>query len=257
MALKNLLTALTIVAALTSCNNNNTESTQNISPPTDQVPHCKTLLVVGDDRSGSASEIRRLEIDDYKQMMTTICEKGGGAFASVIIGNPDPQNKQTFRKTFDLQKQHKEKIKGATLSQDEQVNNENKKIDAENQQLLAANAAKCEDFCNIINANVINYKPANKDLTDINDALAHINTLINEPTYSDYDNIVVTLFCDGVNQPKSSKVEPITVKLESQKSFTLYLIGWKDRSIFDYIPNKAFFDSKDGLIETLKKLSCN
>lgn len=255
---KQILILFISVVIFASCNNNsNEQTTQPVATTDTEVPHCKTLLVIGDDRSGSTTDIRRLEVDDYKQMMTTVCEKGGGAFACVIIGNPDPQNKQTFRKTFDLQHSHKAKTKGATLSQDEKVMHDNEKIDAENQSILAANAAKCDEFCKIINDAFINYKPANKDLTDINDALLHIKTLINEPTYSDYDNIIVALFCDGVNQPHGSKVEPITVKLESSKSFTLYTIGWKDLTTFADVPNKGAFDSKDGLIETLKKLSCN
>lgn len=250
---------LASISLLAGCLNNTSEQSRQEEGKEAEVAitrPCKTLIVVGDDRSGSATEIRRLDSLDYKKVMQAICDNGGGAFACVIIGNPSPQNKQSFRTTFNLPLPHKQKVKGATLSQDEAVMLENKQIDIDNQQIKAENAAKVQEFTRVISEKVIQYQPDKKDLTDIDDALYHINTILNEPTYADYDNIIVALFCDGINQPRGSKIEPITQKLGSQKDFQLYTIGWKDPSIFTGVKNMASFDSKEGFIETVRKISC-
>ncbi len=59
-------------------------------------PYFKTLLVIGDDRSGSTGDIRKLEQTDYENLLQIIGEKGGGTVAVLLIGNPMPQSRQPY-----------------------------------------------------------------------------------------------------------------------------------------------------------------
>jgi len=147
-------------------------------------------------------------------------------------------------------------IQNPTLTQRSMLQSKNKSIDQENDHIKSNNLKKIADFKKIISQNVTSYKPADKDLTDIDAAFDQINTVINESIYQSYDNIIVAILSDGINQPHSSKVETINKRLNCSRKFSLYTIGWLDQSIFNNISNREKLASKDDLIRTLENLTC-
>jgi len=67
-----------------------------IANPLKVTGQCKTLIVIGDDRSGSANVIRRLTEDEYSKIMNIINDKGCGVMSIVLIGNPKPGAQKLF-----------------------------------------------------------------------------------------------------------------------------------------------------------------
>lgn len=236
----------------------NTKKVQNI--PTRDVNYCKTLLVIGDDRSGSTSDIRKLTADEYREIFEKIGEKGGGAVAVCLIGNPLPQSKEPYIlhlkapeniQPFDP-KDHK-----LTLSQKNVLRKRNEEIIRQNEALLIKNKTAIQEFINIkLIPNVTGYKHSGQDKTDVDDAISRINTLINEPLYQDFEKIIVVMMSDGINQPRTSAVEPIVEKMTNKKA-EIYLVGWEGpEDIFEGLTvNKL--SSKDGLIQIINNLKFN
>ena len=64
------------------------------------------------------------------------------------------------------------------------------------------------------------------------------------------------LFTDGVNEPKrSGKIVKITQELNLPDNAELFLIGWKDTSVFSGIEFNEF-EGKEGLFSYLEDFDC-
>ena len=63
----------------------------------EEIPDCKIMIILGDDRSGSSQSIQKLNKEDYQNIINVINENGNGYFTSTIIGNPAPNSKEIFR----------------------------------------------------------------------------------------------------------------------------------------------------------------
>ena len=93
---------------------------------------------------------------------------------------------------------------------------------------------------------MINYKPyRNRDKTDIADALKHIEMKINEPSVPPYQTIDVLIVSDGVHDAYPLK-KPL--QFNTKKKIRLYLVGWKDKTVFSGIPDIREFESIEGFI---------
>lgn len=251
--MKNLpLILVILITSIAGCGNPKESTTEKIG-------FSKTLIVVGDDRSGSTSEIRKLNENDYREIMKIINDLGGGTFAISIIGNPPPDDRQCFRLNIQDQKAKETIItsKNPTYTELGKQNKYENQIDAHNDSIRKTNLENIENFISsTISPKVIGYKAyKNQPLTSIDNSFQHINTLVNETDFKNYDNIVVVLFCDGINEPYTSgKIEKINEKLKLPSNAWLYLIGWKDKSYFEGISKIESIDDGAGLISKLKNL---
>ena len=219
----------------------------------------KTLLVIGDDRSGSTTDIRKLTREDYVYLINAIGQKGGGTVAVSLIGNPKAESREPY--IMNLSTLHNitpfdPKDTRLTLTQKGQLKNANEKITKENETLIQQNSTTMEEFIsNSVQPAILNYKALGADMTDLDDALARINTLINEPQYKEYDKIIIALISDGKNQPKS-KIMDITSKITNQKA-ELYLVGWETSTDCFKDLNFHILSAKDGLFENINNLKIN
>lgn len=231
---------------LTSCN------TQTAQLPSLDKPR-KVLIVVGDDRSGSTTAIRKFDTSDYRQLFHLIQQYGGGTLAVEIIGNPQPQHRQPF--TYFIKPAHPlyqfdPRDPNYTLTQKKIMNLKNDSLNQLNQAIIRENLNKIEEYLSEIQNNVINYVPAGGDHTDINSSFSYINKLINEPTYNQYDKVFIIVCSDGIHQPRS-KVEPITEKLQAGRAEVL-LLGWETDKQAIESPKVNEFAEKRGLMEYLR-----
>ena len=228
--------------------------------PTQEVSYFKTLLVIGDDRSGSTNDIRKLTADEYREIFEKVSETGGGAVAVCLIGNPLPQSREPFSlplKALENIKPFDPKDHSLTLSQKNVLRKKNEEIVRQNQSVIAKNKSDVQEFIKIkLIPNVTDYKPSGQDQTDLDDAIGRINTLINEPQYKDFEKIIVVMVSDGINQPESNKIKPITNKL-SNKRTEIFLVGWEGpEDVFDGM-TVSKLSSKDGLIQIINNLKIN
>lgn len=219
-------------------------------------PYFTTLLVIGDDRSGSTGDIRKLTFEDYQLLAENIGAKGGGALGICLIGNPHPQS----REPYVLSLAHLEKLTPynprdtkLTLTEKSRIKIFNEKVLKANHDILVSQPEMIRSFLNTkITPNILNYKPTGTDNTDIDDALKRINTLVNEPLYKNFDRIIVALVCDGKNQPGKHLV-PVTAQLNHPK-IELFLIGWDSSADCFKNAKYSMLSSKDALIEIIKNL---
>jgi hypothetical protein len=252
---KPLFLLLVITATSFSCGNQNNRSAEgDKSDGAVEANHYKTLLIIGDDRSGSTSDIRKLTAEEYQMLFESVAKNGGGAVAVCLIGNPLPQSREPFilpLASLENPIPYNPKDTRLTLSQKKVIRKKNAAIAENNQQKLNQNKTAIGDFlAKEINPKVVEYRPSGKDYTDINDALRRINILCNEPQYRDYDKIVVALLSDGKNQPRDNRVEPIVEQLNNTR-IQLLLVGWNQ-------PTECFKDikpeilsSKNGIFEII------
>lgn len=219
---------LLLLLFMVSCNSETTTQNQsgNVLKPTD---YFKTLLIIGDDRSGSTNDIRKLDAKEYKTLISAIAKKGGGTVAVCLIGNPLPQSKEPFILELDpLEKitPYDPKSTDLTLTQKGAIKAKNDKIIAGNKKILTAIDGKINNFITgSIAPNIIGYKPSGQDHTDLDDALRRINTMVNESRFNNYQKIIIAIFSDGKNQPQAPVI-PITSKIIKGNA-TVYLVGWE------------------------------
>jgi hypothetical protein len=128
--------------------------------------------------------------------------------------------------------------------------NNRKILISENEKIELENKNKIEEFNSIIEQNIINYKKAGKDLTDVNDALIHVSEIINERTFKDLNKIYVIILSDGVHDATKQKVK----SFETELPVELYLVGWKDKSVFSSISNLYKYESKEGFLNATNKI---
>jgi len=226
----------------------------------EDIADCKIMIVLGDDRSGSSQNIQKMNAEDYQNLVNIISENGHGYFTSTIIGNPAPNSKEIFRVKISALKPYESIItsENPTLTEQAKQKKHNEKIKLRNEKIKKKNASKVNFFLSkTLNQNILNYKPNNgKDITNIDLAFQHINKLLKEPNIEDYDKIIVVLSTDGVNEPKrSGRIETIKTNLELPDNAELYLIGWKDTSVFSSI-EFGEFEGKEGFFSYLEDFEC-
>jgi len=219
--------------------------------------YLKTLIIIGDDRSGSTSDIRKLSSDDYKLIFDKIAEWGGGTAGVCLIGNPHPQSREPFILELSHLKNTRSydpKDPSLTLTKKGLIKTQNEKILRENEVIKDESATKISTFITgILTPNVIDYKPSGKDQTDLDDALMRIDVLINEPTYADFDQIIVAIFSDGIHQPDTGNEKPVSSTINSSKA-KIYLIGW-ERDIQCFKNTEPIkLSSKEAFIQTINNL---
>ncbi|CAL2092152.1 putative lipoprotein [Tenacibaculum sp. 190524A05c] len=226
----------------------------------EEIPECKIMIVLGDDRSGSSESIQKLNKEDYKAIVDVINQNGSGYFTSTIIGNPAPNSKEIFRLKVSALKPYKNILTSEhpTLSEQAKQKKYNDKIKAKNEKIKKKNASKLNSFLSkTVQTSILGYKPnKGKDITNIDLAFEHINKLLKEPNVEDYDKVMVVLFTDGVNEPRrSGKIEEIKTKLALPDNAELFLIGWKNTSIFEGIEFSEF-EGKEGFFSFMEDFDC-
>jgi hypothetical protein len=216
---------------------------------------CKSLLIVAEDRSGSTSNHRKLTAQDYKKIITQFQEKANGQVAIRVIGNPAPAEKEFFILQVEAQKPFLEIPKDALMSKKGKLRKDNEKIALKNKDMAAKNKRAASNFvASKITQHVLNYKPyKGRDLTDIENALHHIETKIKEPTFRDFDKIQVLIVSDGKHDATKLKEK---LHFNPSTNLDLYLIGWQDQSVFSNVTNIDSFESVDGFISYYKTLKC-
>jgi len=229
-------------------------------PELEEVADCKIMIILGDDRSGSSQSIKKLDADDYKTVIDIINENGNGYFASTIIGNPAPNATEIFRLKISALKPYENIITSdhPTLTEQAKQKKHNEKIKAKNEKIKKKNASRLNKFLSqTLEKSIMAYKPyKGNDITNIDLAFNHINKLLKEPNIDDYDKIIVALFTDGVNEPKrSGKIVDIENKLQLTDNAELYLVGWKDTSVFDGMEINEF-EGKEGFFSYLEDFEC-
>lgn len=227
-------------------------NTQTAQLPSLDKPQ-KVLIVVGDDRSGSTTAIRKFDINDYRQLFTLIQQYGGGTLAVEIIGNPQPQHRQPF--TYFIKPAHPlyqfdPRDPTYTLTQKKIMNLKNDSLNQLNQSIIQENLKRIEEYLSEIQNNIINYAPAGGDHTDINTSFSYINKLLNQPTFNQYDKIFIIVCSDGIHQPRS-RIEPITEKLQAGRAEVL-LLGWETDKQSIESSRVIEFAEKRGLMEYLQ-----
>ena len=253
---KHLLLFLSLCSL--GCANSGKAFGQQTNPVGTNESFFKTLLVIGDDRSGSTSDIRKLTADDYRILIEAIGSKGGGSVAVCLIGNPKPQSREPYFLPLGILEKvtpYDVKSNALTLTQRGQIKIANDKIIARNQEILRGQAKNITDYLNSkIMPSIIAYvPPTGKDQTDINDAVGRINVLVHEPQYEGYDKIIVAMLSDGKNEPTGNKAIPIVKKID-HPLVEFYLIGWETAST-PFVGRKVnLLSSKDGFIEIIKNL---
>lgn len=233
-----------------------TETGQGTEDIANTSNYFKTLLVIGDDRSGSTNDIRKLTEQDYKTLFNAVSEKGGGAVAVSLIGNPLAQNREPWLlslQALEKTQPYDPNDTKLTLTEKSGIKLKNDKTLEANKSSFQANLGKINNFVDsIIKQNVILYKPQGIDHTNLNDAIGRINTLINEPGYRDYENIIVVFVSDGRNQPGSGE-RPITSKL-THPATKVFLVGWETSDSCFEVKTIDKFAAKEGMIEVIKNL---
>ncbi len=205
----------------------------------------KTLLIIADDRSGSTGDIRKMNANDYADIFKAYAEKHYGQIAVRVIGNPAPQDKQLYlleiKNYLPYQKipaKEKMSIKAKIRNKNKEIAQQNLIIDRENQQ-------KIDEYVQtVIKPHIIAYKPyKNRDITNVEDAFAHIDKKISEPTFDNYDNIQVVIISDGIHDATRVK-KPLKLNpTKHNDKIQVFLIGWKDTKPFKDIKNVSEFES--------------
>lgn len=237
--------------------NNGSQGGNIVEPKYNYNNKCKSLLIIAEDRSGSTSDHRKLTSNDYLTIFKAFENNYSGQIAVRIIGNPAPQEKEFFILNLkELKPYLKMDNKDMLLSEKTVLRNKNQKIAIENEKITQSNLEKIKVFINEkINPKVVKYKPyKNKDVTDIADALHHIETKVNEPTFANYNKIQVLIISDGIHDAYKLK-KALSLKLPANTE--LYIIGWKDKTVFSKVKNIENFESIDGFIEYFKNSKCN
>lgn len=237
-----------------------TKSNAHTAQEQEEIPDCKIMIILGDDRSGSSESIQKLNKEDYQSIINVIAENGHGYFASTIIGNPVPNSKEIFRVKLSAQKPFKNVLtsENPTLTEQAKQKKADEKIKLTNEKIVKKNESRINTFLSqTLQKNILGYTPyKKKDITNIDLAFDHINKLLKEPGIDDYDKIMIVLFTDGVNEPvRSGKIEAIKNKLNLTDNAELHLIGWKDTSVFDGVEVDQF-EGKEGFFSYVEDFEC-
>lgn len=253
------LTLLIMLLLIASCNHGTKEIQENSSVSensegagsnTSQYKE-QVLLIIAEDRSGSTKNQRKLTSEKYQQIFNKFNERYCGEIDVIIIGNPSPEDREFYPLIIECPSKLNSIPKKALLTEKARIKKENEKILNENKKLIQINKKKIDKFIqDIIQPKIINYKPyQGKDVTDIITFLEHLNKKINEPTYKNYNQIMVVIISDGIHDAFQTK-KPFRFKCNPK--LQLNLIGWKDKTIFENC-NIEEFESIDGFIHYFSK----
>ncbi len=255
--MKNKFVLFFILAIITlvSCDEVKKKSEKDTPTSTEKIADCKSLLIIAEDRSGSTSNHRKLTAQDYKKLVTQFQEKSNGQVAIRVIGNPAPSEREFFTLQIEPQKPFLEIPKDALMSKKGKIRKDNEKIVIENKDITAKNKRAASNFiASKIVQHVLNYKPyKGKDLTNIKNALHHIETKLKEPTFKTYDKIQILIISDGKHDATKLKE---SLQFKPTSNVDLFLIGWQDQSVFSNVTNIDSFESVDGFISYYKTLNC-
>ena len=229
--------------------------TETENKQTKTVEKCKSLFIIAEDRSGSTSDHRKLTATDYKKVFNQFQQKADGQIAVRVIGNPAPSEREFFMLPILSQKELQEVPQSAKMSIKGKIRKENRLITEENNKIATKNIHNIDGFISEkISKHVLNYHPnKNKDITNIDDALKHLEMKVNEPTFRNYDNINILIVSDGLHDATKLKSALI---FNPKPRVNVFLIGWKDKSVFNSIASVDSFESVDGFIAYYKTLKC-
>jgi len=253
-----LLTSLFVFTACPSANDKDKGKKEN-NPKSEvtetQSIDCESLLIIAEDRSGSTTDHRKLNEEDYKHIIDQFQKQSSGQVAARVIGNPAPTEREFFILNVEPTKPLLDIPKDAKMSTKGKLRKDNEAIIETNNKIQFSNKRAGEDFvADRIAQHIINYKPfKNKDITNIEDALHHLEMKVNEPTFKDYDKIDILIISDGIHDATKLKEN---LRFNPKPRVNIYLIGWKDKSVFNSIANVDSFESVDGFISYYKKLTC-
>ena len=237
------ITTLSLFILTTGCPTDSEETKNN------QIQKKFSLLIVMEDRSGSTNDLRKITPEKYKKLFNAFIEKNCGQIAVRVIGNPAPEDNNFYLVDLDCPKPLKKIPKGITIDKRAHLVSLNKKIAKRNSELEQKNKEKVEKFIrDTIIPHIINYKPyKGRDVTDIHGAFEKLETKLEEAGYENFDNIDVLIVSDGVHDASHIK-QPLQLKMDKGH---LYVVGWKDLSVFKGIKPKRF-ESVDGFISYYK-----
>ena len=77
-----------------------------------------------------------------------------------------------------------------------------------------------------------------------------MSEIINERAFKDLEKIFVIILSDGVHDATKEKLN----SFETELPVELYLVGWKDQSVFSAISNKEVKESIEGLLNDIDKI---
>jgi len=216
---------------------------------------CSSLFIIAEDRSGSTSEHRKLSKEDYNNLCEAFYSKYHGQIAVRVIGNPAPNEREFFILNLDQPKKYIEISEEALMSEKGKLRKQNEGIKKENLELYEVNKSKINQFIqDKVEKHVVKYTPhLKKDVTNIEDALKHIETKVNEPTFLDFNKIHILIISDGVHDATKLKM---ALSFNPNRQVNLFLVGWNNLKIFDKINKKNTFESVDGFITYYKTLTC-
>lgn len=215
---------------------------------------CKALLVIAEDRSGSTIDVRKLNNLQYKGLLENFCKHFHGMVAVRIIGNPEPADRDFFRLNIEAPYVSVISPEGGTLDDEALARTKNIAIQKENNNIEKRNNNTLDSFIqNIVIPKIEGYQPAaNKDVTNITDALHHIQMLADEPDWADA-RIMVVFISDGLHDadtkvPVFAPSHPVDV----------FLVGTENEKPFQNIPGEKIhrFESVEGLIHHLNNQTC-
>lgn len=197
----------------------------------------EALLIIADDRSGSTAVNRKLSKDNYEAILNKFATYHSGVIAVRVIGNPKNDNLEFHRLTIKTKLKSLPKIDKLddallkskfTLTKREMYQINYDKINDYNNIINESNKTKMLAFLNKIDDQIIKYKTAGKDITDINDAISHIHEIATESSFKSYKHVYIFILSDGVHDANTNKVKAFPY-IENAK---IYLVGWKDLTVF-------------------------
>ena len=214
----------------------------------------EALLIIADDRSGSTAVNRKLSKDNYEAILNKFATYHSGVIAVRVIGNPKNDNLEFHRLTIKTKLKSLRKIdklddalfkSQPTLTEKAKyLKNYNKnydKINAYNNIINESNKTKMDAFLNKIDDQIIKYKTAGKDITDINDAFSHIHKIATESSFKSYKHVYIFILSDGVHDANTNKVKAFPYIENAQ----IYLVGWKDLTVFSsYTKDNNLFEKE-------------
>ncbi|RMG39047.1 MAG: hypothetical protein D6732_04550 [Methanobacteriota archaeon] len=217
---------------------------------------CSVLFVIMEDRSGSTNDFRKLSIDDYRFLAENFLKKFWGVVAVRAIGNPSPEERNFYRFKVPKPIPHEKAPKDATYTEKAKVIKRNEEIDEENEHRLAEARQRMEEWLKWVEKGIVHYQPNGKDITDIRDALIHLDRLISEPTFRKYDHVIVLLLSDGLHDADG---KPVKGLFHPERKVMLNLIGWKNTDVFDSSgPYELLqFESVDGFLDWWEEFECD
>ncbi len=212
----------------------------------------KVLLIIAEDRSGSTKNQKKMTADHYEKIFNAFNNKYCGEIDVLVIGNPSPQEQNFYPLVIDCPEPLKKIPSGALLTQKAHIKKQNDQILLHNKQLIGKNKDKIHDFVqSVIRSKVSGYKPyRGKDLTDIKTFFEHLRKKINEPTYANFNQILIVVISDGIHDAFKLK-EPL--RFRCNPKLRLFLVGWKDKKMFENCHTDEF-ESVDGFVNYFMKI---